>query len=126
MVLKELNYLLDAERELLLRKSTRVIDFPTHGKKTVETFTLVWSWYDRLLTRKRSVGEAKLLRTWEACMDEEQLSAPDALVRLTYVYVEGADRIGLDLLDDGIKLRVAKDRMTRWQTRKDQRASGNG
>ncbi|MCA8883373.1 MAG: hypothetical protein KDA50_06455 [Rhodobacteraceae bacterium] len=118
MLLTEIDFLMDLERELLLRKRTRIVDLPKTGRQPVEAYALVWDWYDRLLTYRHSAGEDQIKRNWQACMDEEGLNAADALVRLVYVYVEGAERLGLDLVGDDVRLEVAQKHMAAWRKRR--------
>lgn len=117
MLLKESDFLMDLEQERLLRKQTRIVDLPKAGRQHVEAFALVWTWYDRLLSYKHSAGEDQIKQNWQACMDEENLTASDALVRLVYVYTEGAERLGLDIADDPVALRAARKRQTAWRAR---------
>jgi hypothetical protein len=126
MLLKEIDYLLDLERELLLRKTTRIVDLPKAGRQRVDAYALVWDWYDRIAAYRHGPGEALIKQNWQACIDQEGLCASDALVRLVYVYAEGAERLGLDVVQDSVALQVAQTRMAAWRDRKALRQSGTG
>ena len=95
MLLKEVDFLLDIETERFLRKESRTITLPRSGRQTVEAYRLVWQCYDRLLAYRHSAGEERIKQNWEACLAEEGLNASDALVRLTYVYLERMERVGV-------------------------------
>lgn len=41
------DYLLEREQEELFRTSVRDIDFPDGKTRRIETYRLVWRWYDR-------------------------------------------------------------------------------
>ncbi|MGJ8628271.1 MAG: hypothetical protein ACSHXB_15025 [Sulfitobacter sp.] len=124
--MKEIDYLLDAEREVLLRKQTRYIDLYDTNPVRVDAYALVWAWYDRLVNNTHSITEDQLKFDWQACMAEEKLEASDALARLVYVYIEGADRLGLDFTEDRIGLNVAQKQMAKWRDRKAQRQRDTG
>lgn len=117
MLLKENDFLMDLEQERLLRKETRIIDLPKAGRQHVEAFALVWNWYDRVLSYRHSAGEDQITQNWQACMDEENLNASDALVRLVYVYAQGAERLGLGIADEPAAVRAARKHQAAWRAR---------
>lgn len=125
MLLNEIDYLLDIETERLLRKESRAINLPQSGRHFVEAYALVWQCYDRLLAYRHSAGEERIKRNWEACMAEEGLNASDALVRLTYVYQERMERVGLDLTDGSVVLDMARKRRGAWLDRKSKRQASH-
>ena len=126
MTFTETDFLLDITIERLLRHHSRVIDLPQSGPQQIEAYALVWQWYDHLLNYKHGAGEDKIKQNWEACMAQEELSAPDALVRLVYVYAERAERLGLDLVGDNTPLKIARKHQAAWRDRKAKRQSSNG
>ncbi|MGJ8629396.1 MAG: hypothetical protein ACSHXB_20785 [Sulfitobacter sp.] len=126
MILKEIDYLLELEREILLRRHTRHSDLPSVGSQRVDAYAFIWGWYDRLVNNTRSVSEDQLKFDWQACMDEEKLDASDALVRLVYVYIEAAERLGLDFAQDNVALNVAQKQMAKWRDHKARRQVGKG
>lgn len=126
MLLKEIDFLMDLEREALLRQKTRIVYLPQSDRCHVTAYALVWDWYDKLVHYRHGAGEDRIKQNWQACMDEEGLSASDALVRLVYVYAERAERFGLDITDDNVALNVAQRHNAAWRGRKSQRQSSNG
>ena len=125
MLLKEVDFLLDIETERFLRKESRTITLPRSGRQTVEAYRLVWQCYDRLLAYRHSAGEERIKQNWEACLAEEGLNASDALVRLTYVYLERMDRVGLDLTGGSDVRNVARKRRGAWSDRKAKRQASH-
>lgn len=126
MLLKEMDFLFDLEREVLLRKKTRIVDLPRMDRCHVKAYALVWDWYDRLVSYRHGAGEDRIKRNWQACMDQEDLSASDALVRLVYVYAEGAERLGIDFAEGSVALKVAQKNNAAWRERKSLRQSSIG
>lgn len=126
MTFTETDFLLDITTERLLRHHSRVIDLPQSGPQKIEAYALVRRWYDHLLSYKHGPEEEKIKQNWEACMDEEGLSASDAFVRLVYVYAERAERLGLDLIDDDTQVRIARKHQAAWRDRNAKRQSSSG
>lgn len=127
MTCTETDFLLDITAERLLRHQSRIIALPTSGPQQIEAYALVWQWYDHLLSYKHGAGEKKIKQNWEACMEEDGLSASDALTRLVYVYAQRAERLGLDLIsDDDTQLRIARKHQAAWRDRNVKRQSSNG
>lgn len=118
MLLKEFDFLLDLERDVLLRKTTRTIILPKSGRQDVAVFALVWNWYDRLISFEFGINEDKLKHFWQRCMDEEDLNASDALVRLVFENLEGYLRDGIDIIDHSVTLEIAQERTADWRNRK--------
>ncbi|SMX28200.1 hypothetical protein TRP8649_02315 [Pelagimonas phthalicica] len=122
MFLSELNFLMDLEREILLRKQVRQVELPGAGSHQVEAYALIWHWYDRLASFEFGVGEAKLRHYWQRCIDEENLSPSNALIRLVYVFTEGYQRDGIDIANHNLTLDLAQKHMAAWRERKARRS----
>jgi len=123
MHLKDIDYLLDLEREHLLQHETRWVDLPEAGRQRVEAFRLVWRWYDHLVAFDYGLSEDRLLHFWRRCIDEEALDPATALVRLVFELVQGSARDGINIADHNLALEVAQTRMAAWRARKAARPS---
>ncbi|WP_299628373.1 hypothetical protein [uncultured Tateyamaria sp.] len=118
MILQNIDYLMDREREVLLKTCIRYIELPISGRQRIEAYDLVWTWYDRLLAYPHGNDEDRLHHFWERCIVEEGCTPSDALVRLVYEILEGYDERGVDIIDDAIALNIAHERMAAWRARK--------
>lgn len=118
MLLQNIDYLMEREREVLLRTRTRYIDLPVSGRKRIEAYDLVWTWYDRLVAYPYGNDQPRLHHFWERCINEECLSPSDALVRLVFEIIEGYDERDIDVVDDTLTLDIARERMANWRERK--------
>ena len=117
------DYLIEREREEMFRTSARSLDFPDGVTRKLETYRLVWRWYDRVLEYEYAPSQEWLLNTVLRCADHEGISVDDALgTVLDYVIRRDEQQHGMDYTDDNLELLVAKQAMERFRSRKmDQR-----
>lgn len=102
----------------MFRTSVRSIDFPDGTTRRIETYRLVWRWYDRAMEYEFSPSQEWLLKTVLRCADHENIPIDDALGKVLD-YVIGRDEAhGLDYTDDNIQLLVAQRAMERFRARK--------
>jgi len=113
-----LNYLIDRENEEMLRASTRVLSFPDGETRTIQTFRLVWRWYDRLLQNSMTYNEPMVLQQALDWATNHDMPIDKALTDLVGYTIQGLECDGIDLVDDTIKLDIAKRAMERWSARK--------
>ena len=114
----DLNYLIDREREEELRTSSRSLTFPDGKSHRIETYRLVWQWFDRLRACEYSFEEDEIIAMIPRCAEFEELEYDQALVRVVGVLVGRLDREGIDVTDDTLQLDLARQQMAKWQNRK--------
>lgn len=112
------DYLLEREQEELFRTSVRDIDFPDGKTRRIETYRLVWRWYDRAAEYEFGPDKDWLLNIVLKCAAEEGLSVDDALGRVLNHVIEKAESDGADYTDENLELLVAKQAMEKLQNRK--------
>lgn len=120
VILDDIDVLLDLEREAWLRKESRSVAFDGQIRR-VESFALIWVWYDRLCAFRFGLGEERIKHYWQACMAEERLDAPSALIRVIAHLMRGYARAGVDIVDINIARDIAQKRMARWRDRRARR-----
>lgn len=114
-----LDYLIEREREEMFRTSVRSLEFPDGVTRKLETYRLVWRWYDRALDYEYAPSEEWLLKTVLRCADLENISVDDALgTVLDYVIGRDEKLYNMDYTDDNLELLVAKQAMERFRDRK--------
>lgn len=122
----DLNYLVDREREEELRTSTRSLTFPDGEAYRIETYRLVWQWYDRLVDCDYSFEDDEIIAMIPRCAGHEGLEYDQAFIRVVAVLVGRMDRDGIDVTSDTLQLDVARKQMAKWNTRKTDRQGRSG
>lgn len=113
-----IEYLIEREREENFRVSTRALKFPDGESRRIETYRLVWTWFDRAVAFEYGPTEAQILETTLNCAAEENLPLDQALGRVLNYYVQNSEVAGLDYTDRNIPLMLAKQRMQRFYQRR--------
>ncbi len=106
----------------MFRTSARSIEFPDDVTRKLDTYRLVWRWFDRALEYEFAPPKEWLLNTVLKCADHEGISIDDALgMVLDYVIRRDESQHDMDYTDDNLELLVAKRAMERYQKRKSKR-----
>ena len=105
----------------MFRTSVRDIKFPDGTIRQLETYRIVWRWYDRATEYEFGPDKDWLLNLVLKCSDEEGISIDDALGRVLDYVLQKDEADGLDYTDDKLKLLVAKQAMDRFGCRKSSR-----
>ncbi len=115
-----LNYLIDRDREEKLRVSGRDLIFAGGETHHIETYRMVWDWFDRLIGYEHGFSEAEIHKMIPRCAKEEGLSLNDATARVVEHLVAKLDHLGIDITDDNLQLDVARVQMAKWRNRKNE------
>ncbi|OUS37246.1 hypothetical protein A9Q94_06495 [Rhodobacterales bacterium 56_14_T64] len=116
-----LDYLVSREQDEMFRTSVRDIDFPDGEIRRIETYRLVWQWYDRAGEYEFGPGKEWLLNIVLKCAVEESISVSESFGRVLNHVVKTDEAAGLDYTDDKLELLVAKQAMGRFYERKKKR-----
>lgn len=109
--------LLERDQEEALRLARRQLTFPDGFIRQVETYRLVWTWFDHLIAYDFAPEEATLLKLTLACAEEEAIEIPEAMARVVeHVLVETERNVG-DVTDDCLPRLVAQRRRAAWRER---------
>lgn len=111
-------YLVAREQDEMFRTSVRDLSFPDGKTRKIETYRLVWSWYDRAIAYEFGPSKEWILDLVLKCANEENLSESQALGRVLDHVIKKDESDGLDYTDDNLQLFVAKQAMDRFQERK--------
>ncbi|MEP1932168.1 MAG: hypothetical protein ABJO52_20880 [Nisaea sp.] len=112
------DYLVEREKEEMFRTSVRNIEFPDGNTRRIETYRLVWRWYDRALEYEFSPSHEWLLNTVLRCADHEGISVDDALGTVLDYIIRRDEAHGMDYTDDNLELLVAQRAQERFRERK--------
>ncbi|MGJ8690794.1 MAG: hypothetical protein ACSHXZ_14890 [Gammaproteobacteria bacterium] len=112
------DYLLTREQDEMFRTSVRDIDFPDGETRRVETYRLVWRWYDRAADYEFGPDKEWLLKTVLRCADHEDIPVDDAIGKVLDYVIQRDESQGMDYTDDKLELLIAKQAMDRFQSRK--------
>ncbi len=116
-----LSYLIERENEEMFRTSKRKIDFPDGVTRHIETYRLVWTWFDRVITSDDVPDETWILEAALQWSDEKGVSIADALGQLLNFIVSEVENNGADFTDDNLSLLVARQQMDKFKARKEKR-----
>lgn len=117
-------YLVDREMDEMFRTSSRTLTFPDGTQERIETYRLVWAWWDRAMAYEFTYSEGEFLTMVQRCAADENRSLADALGRVLDYIVMTDEAEGLDYTDDNLELDAAKRATRRFHDRKDERKSG--
>lgn len=112
------DYLVTREQDEMFRTSARDLKFPDGETRRIETFRLVWSWFDRAIAYTYGPSENDILTMALRCADHENRTLDEALGRVLDYIIRDDESQGLDYTDDNIELLIAKQAMDRFQERK--------
>lgn len=101
-----IEYLIEREREENFRTSVRALTFPDGQTRRIETFRIVWTWYDRALAYKYAPSEEALLRMTLRCAEMENLTVEKALGRVLNYIIWHDEKNGMDYTDDDVDRNV--------------------
>ncbi|TLP43456.1 hypothetical protein FDK21_18060 [Cohaesibacter sp. CAU 1516] len=102
----------------MFRTSVRNLEFPDGVTRKIETYRLVWRWYDWALDYEFAPSQEWLLNTVLRCADHEGIPVDDALgTVLDYVIHRDEYLHGMDYTYDNLELLVAKQAMERYRSR---------
>lgn len=103
-----LRFLIERENEEILRPAARTLFFPDGTTHNIETYRLIWRWFDRLIECDFAPTEQRLLHYTLRCQEEEGLSLNDALVKVIGFFVQDLESLKLDVTDFDINALAAK------------------
>lgn len=113
-----LHLLIERENEEMLRPAARTLKFPDGEVRRVETYKLIWSWFDRCEAYEFTPDTDELLDNTLKCMELKGIEAGEALEQVVCYIVLSYEHEGLDITDDNIDLLVARRQMSEWHARK--------
>lgn len=113
-----IDYLIEREREENFRTSTRILTFPGGEPRRIETYRIVWAWFDRALAYEFGPSESDILTTAIDCAEEESLPLDQALGRVLNYFVRQGEASGLDYTDDNVPLMLAKQGIRRFYAKR--------
>ena len=111
-------YLITREQDEMFRNDVRNIDFPDGQTRRIETYRLVWRWYDRALEYEFGPDKDWLLNLVLKCTIEEDLPINDAFGRVLNHVIQKDEADGMDYTDDKLELTIAKQAVERFHSRK--------
>ena len=110
--------LIERDNEERLRVSSRSLEFPDGETRRIETYRLVWRWFDHLIDYEFAPNEADVLRYTLNCSRDENRTLHEALGRVVeYLVVSYEGSSGIDLTDDPLHLLVARQAVARFHER---------
>ena len=112
------DYLIEREREEMFRTSIRSIDFPDGETRAIDTYRLVWRWYDRAMDYEFGPKKDWLLNIVLKCAKEEGVTIDEAFGMVLNQVIRQDESDGMDYTDDKLELLVAKQAMERFRDRK--------
>ena len=116
-----LEYLVERENEEMFRTSVRDVDFPDGKTRRIETYRLVWTWFDRTCAYEHAPEKDWILNMTLRWADEKCLSIDEALGDLLNFMVKDAEANGMDHTDDNLMLDIGRQAIERFQKRKQNR-----
>lgn len=116
-----LTYLIERENEQMFRSSKRTLEFPDGETRTLETYRLVWNWFDRIVANQHAMSQDKILEMTMMWAEGKSVGLDDALAQMIECAVKEYDRCDWDLTDDTLALSEARRRMEAFQARKETR-----
>jgi hypothetical protein len=116
-----LSYLIDRENEEMLRVSSRALTFPDGEPRRIETYRLVWLWFDRLITAPYGPDETTLLEHTLMWAEEKNRPLDQALGELVEYTVQVMEEKGMDITDDPYPLMLAREGLATFEARKGER-----
>lgn len=116
-----LDYLVERENEEMFRTSVRDIEFPDGEIHRIESYRLVWTWFDRAVAYGHVPDEEWILEATLQWADEKQVPLAEALGQLLNFMVKEAESSGADFTDDNLPLLIARRRLEKFHARKEER-----
>jgi hypothetical protein len=116
-----LGYLLDRENEEMLRAESRTLDFPDGQTRSIQTYRLVWRWFDRLIAAEYGPSENTILQHSLMWSDKKNVPIDQALGELVDYTVHAMEEKGMDVIDDPFPLMMAREGLARFAARKEKR-----
>lgn len=114
------DYLLSREQDEMFRTSVRDISFPDGVTRKIETYRLVWRWYDRAMDYEFGPDKDWFLNIVLKCAKEESITIDEAFGKVLNHGIKKDESDGLDYTDDNLELLVAKRAKERFYDRKKQ------
>jgi len=105
-----LRYLIERENEEMFRTTTRDIQFPDGETRRIETYRLIWIWYDRAIAYTYGPAETQILNLTLKCAAEENSHLSEALGRVLNYILKTGETQGLDYTDDKLNIIIGKSR----------------
>mgnify|MGYP000533636892 CR=1 FL=1 len=116
-----LEYLIDRENEEMLRTENRMLTFPDGEVRRIQTYRLVWRWFDRLIEADYGPNEELLLQHTLQWAEEKAVPVEQALGELMNYTVKCMEDAGMDITDDPFPLMMAREGLARFAARKAKR-----
>ena len=113
-----LTYLIERENEQMLRTSKRTLEFPDGETRTLETYRVVWNWFDRIVANQYAMSQDKILEMTVMWAEGKSVSLDDALAQIIECAVKECDRCDWDLTDDTLALTMARQGVESFYLRK--------
>lgn len=99
--------LLERDREVALRATTRRLTFPDGKPRDVTAFRFVWRWVDRLAAYPFSPGQEVLLADVQRHAERTGSSLDDALGEVAQAWVAFIETQGGDVTDEDLEVVIA-------------------
>lgn len=112
-----LTYLIERENEQMLRTSKRNLTFPDGQTRLIETYRVVWTWFDRI-AENGSYSKERMIELIPGLAEEKNISFEDALVTLVEMILKAHDKADWDLTDDTLALNLARQGIEAFELRK--------
>lgn len=113
-----IEYLIEREREENFRTSARTLKFPGGETHRIETYRLVWTWFDRAIAYEFGPSEEDILTMTLRCAEMENRTIDAALGRVLDYLIKQDEASGMDYTDDNIALLVGRKRLQKFNDRK--------
>lgn len=107
-------YLIAREQDEMFRTSVRHLEFPDDKTRKIETYRLVWTWYDRAIAYEFGPTQDWLLDLVLKCAQEENISESQALGRVLDHIIKKDESDGHDYTDDHLELNIAMKTVSKW------------
>ncbi len=88
--------------------STRTLTFPDGIERPVQTWRVVWRWYDHLLAYEFCPPEDVILKDVLDQSSTEAMTAGETLASVVQAYVDFIETSGGDVTDDDIETVIAR------------------
>lgn len=118
-----LDYLVERENEEMFRTSTQEIEFPDGETRRIETYRLVWTWFDRAIAYEHVPDREWILETTMRWAKEKEIPVAESLGQLLNFMIREAENDGADFTDDNLPLIIARQRMEIFRARKEKSRS---
>lgn len=100
--------LYERDRDEALRTSARTLTFPDGVVREIETYRMVWAWFDRLLAAPANLSGVGILRDAQRHAAEKDMPLADAFACVVEAYVARWEAMGVHLTDPEFDATVEK------------------